>query len=170
VDSESGFQIFDVTQGDATLRGVEAALEYHPTPWLHLQGGADYTHGQNTTLDTPLPSIPPFRATYTVRLEGQQVAGLEAPYLFLGGESNAEQTRLDPSEASFFDEAGYRSEGYTLVNMGGGFTLRYGRRGLRVDLQLRNAFDKRYASFLSRYKTYALDPGRNLVVRLTTDL
>jgi iron complex outermembrane receptor protein len=170
VDSESGFQIFDVTQGDATLRGVEAALEYHPTPWLHLQGGADYTHGQNTTLDTPLPSIPPFRATYTVRLEGQQVAGLEAPYLFLGGESNAEQTRLDPSEAEFFDEAGYRSEGYTLVNMGGGFTLRYGRRGLRVDLQLRNAFDKRYASFLSRYKTYALDPGRNLVVRLTTDL
>jgi hypothetical protein len=39
-----------------------------------------------------------------------------------------------------------------------------------VDLQLHNALDKRYANFLSRYKTYALDPGRNLVVRLSTEL
>jgi iron complex outermembrane receptor protein len=170
VDPESGFQIFDVAQGDATLRGVEAAVEYHPTTWLHLQGGADYTHGENTTLDTPLPSIPPFRATYTVRLEGEQMGGLESPYFFVGGESNARQDRLDPSEAEFFDESGYRSEGYTLVNVGGGVTLPYAARGLRVDLQLRNVFDKRYANFLSRYKTYALDPGRNLVVRLSTDL
>lgn len=170
VDPESGFQIFDVTQGDATLRGVEAAVEYHPTAWLHLQGGADYTHGQNTTLDTPLPAIPPFRATYTVRLEGEQVAGLESPYVFVSGESNARQTRLDPSEAEFFDQSDYRSEGYTLFNLGGGFTFPYAGHVLRVDLQLRNAFDKRYADFLNRYKTYALDPGRNLVVRLTTDL
>ena len=170
VDPESGFQIFDVTQGDATLRGVEAAVEFHPTIWLHLQGGADYTHGQNTTLDSPLPSIPPFRATYTARFEGVQLGGLESPYVFVGGESNAKQTRLDPSEAEFFDTSGYRSEGYTLVNVGGGFTLPYTGRGLRVDLQLRNALDKRYANFLSRYKTYALDPGRNLVVRLSTEL
>jgi iron complex outermembrane receptor protein len=170
VDPESGFQIFDVTQGNATLRGVEAAVEYHPAIWLHLQGGADYTHGQNTDLDTPLPSIPPFRATYTVRLEGVQLGALESPYVFVGGESNAKQTRLDPSEAEFFNESGYQSEGYTLVNLGGGFTLPYSGRGLRVDLQLHNAFDKSYANFLSRYKTYALDPGRNLVVRLSTDL
>jgi iron complex outermembrane recepter protein len=169
VDPASGFQIFDVTQGDATLRGVEAAVEFHPTIWLHLQGGADYTHGQNTTLNTPLPSIPPFRATYVIRLEGEHLGGLESPYLSVGGESNARQDRLDPSEAEFFDESGYRSEGYTLANLGGGFTLPYAGRSLRVDLQLRNAFDKQYANFLSRYKTYALDPGRNLVVRLTTE-
>jgi hypothetical protein len=31
-------------------------------------------------------------------------------------------------------------------------------------------FDKAYASFLSRYKTYALDPGRNLVVQVSAAL
>jgi iron complex outermembrane receptor protein len=170
VDPESGFQIFDVVQGDATLRGVEAAVEYHPTTYLHLQGTLDYTHGQNTSTDTPLPGIPPFRATYTVRLEGERAGWLESPYLSLGAESDARQTRLDPSEAEFFGESDYRTQGYTLVNLGAGFTLPTGRDGLRVDLQLRNALDKRYTSFLSRYKTYALDPGRNLILRLTTEL
>jgi iron complex outermembrane recepter protein len=167
-DPGSGFQIFDVTQGDALLQGVEAAVEYHPTRYLHLQGSADYTHGQNTTTDTPLPAIPPFRATYTVRLEGDRAGWLESPYLSLGGESNTRQSRLDPSEADFFAESGYQSRGYTLMNLGAGFTLPTGGDGVRVDVRLRNALNEKYASFLSRYKTYALDAGRNLTVQLTT--
>jgi iron complex outermembrane recepter protein len=168
VDPASGFQIFDVSQGDARLLGFEGAFEYHPTRYLHLQGTADYTHAQNTTTDAPLPTIPPFRATYTVRLEGEQAGWLESPYLSVGGETNARQTRLDPSEAEFFAESGYQSQGYTLVNLGAGFTLPTGKNGVRVDLTLRNALDKKYANFLSRYKTYALDSGRNLTLRVST--
>jgi outer membrane receptor protein involved in Fe transport len=41
---------------------------------------------------------------------------------------------------------------------------------MSFDLQLRNVFDKAYASFLSRYKTYALDPGRNFIVRVSTEI
>src|SRR5918995_1261187 len=161
-DPESGFQIFDVSQGDARLVGIEGAFEYHPTRYLHLQGTADYTEGENTTTDTPLPSIPPFRATYTLRLEGDRAGWLESPYFSIGGESNTSQTRLDPSEAEFFAQGGYQSEGYTLLNLGGGFTIPAGRTQLQVDLTLRNALDTEYTNFLSRYKTYALDPGRNL--------
>jgi iron complex outermembrane recepter protein len=168
VDPASGFQIFDVSQGDARLLGFEGAFEYHPTRYLHLQGTADYTNAQNTTTDEPLPTIPPFRATYTVRLEGEQAGWLESPYLSLGGETNARQTRLDPSEAEFFAQSGYQSQGYTLVNLGAGFTLPTGKNGVRVDFTLRNVLDKKYADFLSRYKTYALDPGRNLTVRVST--
>lgn len=168
IDPASGFQIFDVSQGDARLLGFEGAFEYHPTRYLHLQGTADYTNAQNTTTDNPLPTIPPFRATYTVRLEGERAGWLESPYLSVGGESNAKQTRLDPSEAEFFAESGYQSQGYTLVNFGAGFTLPTGKNGVRVDLTVRNALDKKYSNFLSRYKTYALDPGRNLTVRVST--
>jgi hypothetical protein len=42
-----------------------------------------------------------------------------------------------------------------------------------VDVTLRNAFNKQYQSFLSRYKfasdPVVLDPGRNLTVRVSTD-
>lgn len=161
IDPESGFQIFDVTQGDARLTGFEAALEYHATPWLHLRGTADYTRGQNRTTDLPLPFIPPFRATYGVRLERGAGGRLRNAYFSIGGESNAKQSKLDPED--------FAPEGYTLVNLGAGVSLPVGARSLGVDLQLRNAFDKQYASFLSRYKTYAFDPGRNFILRVTTD-
>jgi outer membrane receptor protein involved in Fe transport len=38
-----------------------------------------------------------------------------------------------------------------------------------VDLTLGNLFDKQYARFLSRYREYALDQGRNFIVRVSTD-
>ncbi len=161
VDPESGFEIFNTTQGDARLTGFESALEYHATPWLHLRGTADYVRGQNRTTDTPLPFIPPFRATYEARLEGNRNGWIQSPYLFVGGESNARQTNLDPEE--------FAPAGYTLANLGGGFGLPVGSREVDFDIQLRNAFNKEYASFLSRYKTYAFDQGRNLIVRVSTD-
>ncbi|HEX2250532.1 MAG TPA: TonB-dependent receptor [Gemmatimonadales bacterium] len=160
IDPESGLQIFQISGGNARLTGFEAAVEFHPTSFLHLRGAADYTRGQNTTTDRPLPFIPPFRATYSARLEAGEWGWLEAPYFSIGGESNARQRRLDPED--------FAPEGYTLVNVGGGFTFPVGSRRVSVDLQLRNAFDKAYANFLSRYKTYALDPGRNLIVRVGT--
>ncbi len=159
LDPESGFQIFDITQGNARLTGFEAAMEYHATTWLHLRGAADYTRGQNTTTDSPLPFIPPFRATYSIKLEGGDQGRFQQPYFSIGGESNTRQTDLDPDD--------FAPEGYTLVHLGAGVVVPMGERTMALDFQLRNAFDKEYASFLSRYKTYALDPGRNFVVRLS---
>jgi len=175
VDSASGFQIYDVTQGDARLAGFEGSVQYHPTPYLHLQGTADYVHGQNATTNQPLPSMPPFRATYTVRLEGGQGTWLQSPYFSIGGQTNARQTRLDPAEQQFFADAfggaGYQSQAYTLVDVGLGFGLPVGARTMQFDFSLRNAFNRRYADFLSRIKTNAVDPGqgRTLVARVTTE-
>ena len=161
IDAASGFQIFDITQGDARLTGFEAAAEYHVTRYLHLRGTADYTRGQNTTTDEPLPFIPPFRATYSARLEAGRSPWFQSAYFSVGGESNSKQTQLDPED--------FAPEGYTLANLGAGVTLPLGQRTFGIDLQLRNVFDKEYANFLSRYKTYAFDPGRNLVVRVSSE-
>lgn len=174
-DSATGFQIYDVTQGNARLAGFETAAQYHPTRWLHLQGAADFVNGTNTSTDNPLPSMPPFRATYTVRFEPGAQGFLRRPYFSVGGETNARQTRLDPAEAAFFQDAlggrGYQSTSYTLANAGAGFTLGAGPGALQVDLAVRNLFDRAYASFLSRVKTNAENPGegRTLMLRLTTE-
>jgi len=176
VDSASGFEIFDVTQGDASLSGFEAAMQWHPAPFLHIQGAADYVRGQNTSTHNPLPNIPPFRATWTVRWEGGQRAhSLQNPYVSVGGETNARQVRMDPAEEQFYADAfggaGYQSQPYTLVNFGAGAGWIVGSRTITVDLSLRNAFDKRYADYLSRIKTNAPDPGmgRSLIARITTE-
>jgi iron complex outermembrane receptor protein len=175
-DPGSGFQIYDVTQGNARLQGFESALQFHPKRWLHLQGTADYVKGTNTSTDNPLPSMPPFRATYTLRLEAQREGMLGDPYLSIGGESNARQTRLDPAEAAFFADAfggkGYQSTAYTLANAGAGFAMGQGDRAPHLDFMVRNVFDKAYANFLSRIKTNAENPGggRTFVLRVSSAL
>jgi iron complex outermembrane receptor protein len=175
VDSASGFQIYDATQGDARLAGVELSAEYHPARILHLQGTADYVRGQNTTTDQPLPNMPPFRATYSARLEGPGTHAFQNPYVSIGGQTNSAQTRLDPAEALFYSQAfggaGYRSTAYTLVNVGAGFALPTGRSALRIDVSLKNALNQSYADYLSRIKTNAPNPGmgRTFVAKLSTD-
>jgi iron complex outermembrane receptor protein len=159
-DPASGFQIFDITQGNARLAGFEAAAEYHPVGLVHLRVTADYTNGQNTSTDTPLPFIPPFRVTYTARVEADPARFFRHSYISVGGESNSRQTRLDPDD--------FAPDGYTLLHIGAGTTLPVGRATFAVDVQVRNLFNERYASFLSRYKTYALDPGRNFVLQVSS--
>jgi iron complex outermembrane receptor protein len=155
--------------------GFEAAAQYHPARVLHLQGTADYVWAQNISTNNPLPNMPPFRATYFARLEGGGQRWFQSPYFQAGGETNAAQTRLDPSEAIFFSQAfggaGYRSEAYTLVNFGAGFSLATGKAPVHFDFTLKNAFNQAYANFLSRIKTNAVDPGmgRTLVMRATME-
>lgn len=160
IDSASGLQIYQNTQGDARLWGFEAAAQWHPTDHWHLKGMADYTNGQNTTLDQPLPGIPPMRLSLEARYEWAGGSLFGSPYLSLSGESNAKQTRRDPDDIE--------TDGYALAHAGAGVTLWQGRHPVTVDLQARNLFDTAYRSFLSRYKTYADDPGRNLIVRMST--
>ncbi len=176
IDLESGFPVFDFVQGDAVLSGLEGSLEFHPTDALHLQGSADYVYGQNTTTEEPLPQIPPLRATYQARWEGPSGDVLQGPVVWIGGETNARQPRLSPAEADFFaqafDGAGFESEAYTLIDAGGGFEVAASsHRSVRLDVQVRNLFDKAFAPFLSRIKTNAMDPGqgRNVILRVTTE-
>jgi outer membrane receptor protein involved in Fe transport len=59
-------------------------------------------------------------------------------------------------------------DGKTLLHLGGGFSGIVAGRATTLDVQVRNLLDTPYTSFLSRYKTYALDPGRNVIVRVST--
>jgi iron complex outermembrane receptor protein len=161
VDPASGFQVFQVTQGDARLIGAEASARWHPTGGLHLHLAADHVRGDNTSTDTPLPWIPPFRAVYGVRLEGARAgSGLADPYLDLTAESNAAQDRLDP-----FDTP---TGAYTLLHLGAGFAVPNDGRPLRVDAGARNLLDTTCRDFMSRFKAYADAPGRSLWIRLTS--
>jgi iron complex outermembrane receptor protein len=159
-DAESGFQIFDYTQGNARLYGIEAAGEYHPTASLHLRATGDYVRGQNRDLDIPLAFIPPLRLTYSARLEGEAIGAIAGPYVAVQGESHTRQTHPDPDDVV--------TDPYTLVHAGGGFSIPLAGRMIGVDVQARNLFDRSYRGFLSRYKTWALDPGRNVIVRIGT--
>ena len=158
----AAFDSLEVVQGDARLQGFEARAAFRPLDWLTLQASSDYVRGQNRTADVPLTFIPPLRALYGARVEAARWRGpIRTPYLTVGGETNARQSRLDPRDVG--------PPGYTLASLGGGFSYLVPRGAVTVDVAARNLFDVRYRSFMSRYKEFALAPGRAVVLRLTTN-
>ncbi len=158
VDPESGLQVFRISQGLAVLRGAEASLEWHATDAAHLRGGIDYTWGINRTTDQPLPMIAPLRLSAALRLEPELQSVIVEPWIEFGVEHNTRQGRLDPEEIP--------TDGYTLARLGLGAEL----AGVEWYVQVDNLFDVRYRGFLSRYKAYADEMGRNLKVGVAVRL
>jgi iron complex outermembrane receptor protein len=152
-DPESGLQVYQITQGDAVLTGLEVAVELHATDWLHLGAGADLTRGQNSTSDQPLAFIAPLRLSGSLRVEGPDRGMVALPWLEAAVESHARQSRIDPDDLA--------PDGYTLASLAAGATI--GR--LELSVRARNLFDLSYRPFLSRYKLYADEMGRSVTLR-----
>jgi iron complex outermembrane recepter protein len=159
----AAFDSLQVVQGDARLVGAEARAAYRPLSFLMLQLSGDWVRGDNVTSDVPLTFIPPPRVVYGVRFEDAAMAGgVRDAYLALSAESNARQTRLDPRDVG--------PAGYTVTSLSAGLTRLVPRGPISLDLSVRNLFDARYRSFMSRYKEFALGAGRSVVLRVATPL
>jgi iron complex outermembrane receptor protein len=110
----------------------------------------DGVRGTNLAAHEPLPLVPPVRVA--VGFGWRDLVELDV-------ESYARQTRLNPLDVP--------TPGYTLVHVSAGRAVHLFGHPMRLDIALRNALNTHYRDFLSRYKEFALDPGRNLIVRLS---
>jgi outer membrane receptor protein involved in Fe transport len=142
--------VYQYTQAEAELLGGEALAET-AVGALILRGRVDLVRGTNLSSHEPLPLMPPVNGVAGVSWRDR--IGVEF-------EGHAEPKRLNPLDI--------RTPGYGLLNLWGGGDVRMLARLVHVDITLRNALDKQYRSFLSRYKAFADDPGRNLMFRLST--
>ena len=145
----------------ATLTGGELSADVDPTNLLTLSGRYDFVRSTNEDIDSPLPLIPPPRTTLEADVHGTGLGWAERAHAGVDVEIMAEQTRLGQ-----FDTP---TDGYTLLGLAGGIAGHFGAHPIRLDVRVRNLTDKSYKSFLSRYKSFALDPGRNILVRLTAE-
>jgi iron complex outermembrane recepter protein len=145
--------VYQYTQAEAELLGGEVLLEAEVSNGLILRGRAEAVRGTNLAAHEPLPLMPPVNGVAGVSLRDR--FGVEV-------EGHAKPTRLNPLDVP--------TDGYMLLNLWGGGDVRLLGRAVRLDVSIRNALDTRYRSFLSRYKGFADDPGRNLIFRLSTGL
>lgn len=155
-DTLQGFQVFRHKQGDATLTGGEASIDVEATPTLTLGSHADMVRGELNATGGPLPLMPPARVAVSAKFHrGERYFSAEVEHVI-------KQTRLTE-----FDTP---TNAYTLLNLGAGFTAHLVGRYLALDLQVLNAANTSYRDFLSRYKRFAQNPGRNIVLRVHTEL
>ncbi|HET7378956.1 MAG TPA: TonB-dependent receptor [Gaiellales bacterium] len=154
--TQNSLPVYRYQQADAVLTGGEASLEVAAATALVLSARVDYVRGERELDKQPLPQIPPLRTKLGAEWRGAgATGGLDVDLV-------ARQTRLSPFDIG--------TAGYGLLDLYGGLDRHLGSRPVRVELQVRNVLDTRYRDFLSRYKAFALNPGRNIVVRLSTEL
>lgn len=157
VDPESGFDKYQLKQADATLLGAELSLQAQASNWLILEGGADIVRGTNDKIEQPLPLMPANRIKLGARLTETACGKLANPYVSFNAKVVLAQNRIEAYEV--------KTEGYTLFAVGAGAEIPLGSDKINFDLAVENLFDKAYRDHLSRYKTYALNPGRNITLK-----
>ena len=143
--------VYQYRQAEAEMLGGEAVLEAEIGRGLVARSRVEAVRGTNLTSHEPLPLLPPVRAAVGFGWRDRFSMDVDA---------YARPKRLNPLDIP--------TAGYALLHLGGGTDVRLFGRAMRLDISVRNALNQRYKSFLSRYKEFAFDPGRNLIVRLSS--
>jgi outer membrane receptor protein involved in Fe transport len=155
-----GLRVFRHQQADALLTGGELSAEIQVAPALTVRARHDFVRGTNDLTGEPLPLMPPPRSAAGADF---RATPRWATSLFAGAEVEYVSRQNRPNSADVVTPA------YTLLNFDFGIVRSLLRRDTRLELGVRNAANVRYRSFLSRYKEFALDPGRNVIVRVSID-
>ncbi len=158
--TQSGLPLFRHLQTDARFTGFEASGVVEVSAPFSLNARYDYVQATNRVTDLPLPLIPPARGAMGATFRTNAVTWLQRFSLHGEVENVAKQTRLDVNDL--------QTGRYTLINLAASAEHPIARRDFRFDLRVLNAGNVAYKDFLSRYKKFALDPGVNVVLRIST--
>ena len=160
----NGFDVFDYVQNNARLFGGEIGLHFHPHPldWLHLESSFETVTGKKQNGDY-LPLIPANNWNNTIRTEFNIKNWLEDGFASVNVSSTFNQNNVSGFET--------KSNGYTLVNLGFGGKIKFGKTAFDINLNGNNLFDKTYIAHLSRLKTDGIpNIGRNIVLGLNFNI
>lgn len=140
----------------ATLTGLDLSAEWAAMPILTVRGRFDLVNGENDAIHSPLPLMPPQRGDLEVELHTPDTRMM---YVSLGTHIVAAQTRLAAYDVP--------EPAYTIFEAAAGISRMLGGRMYSLDIRCTNLTDVTYTDFLSRYKTFAYAPSRNVIFRLS---
>jgi len=181
IDEGSGLPIFAADQTDAVIPGLEATVEVSPMPWLQVGGSAALLDGTGDGLgddgaDGELPLLPANTVSGFVRWVPADTGPLSNSQVELSLKRALDKNaagRFEPFsqfDGAFGPPFGTAStRAYSLVNVEARTTLTLGLGApVTVSVGVDNLLDETYRDFLDTYKGYALSPGRDVQVRLST--
>lgn len=157
-----GLSVYQFRQTDARLSGAEASVEVDPLPAVSLRARIDGVRAVERGNDSPLPLIPPLRT----------VVGAEWHSLSFGwaGRAHVGADLIGVSRQNRLATIDLPTGGYSLVEFSAGFDRAVRGRSLAIELTVHNALNTSFRDFLSRYKAFALNPGRDVVMRVSMEL
>lgn len=156
------FPGFRYAQADAHMRGLELSSSYTPVSRLQLSANGTLVRGTRRATGEPLYDMPADRINMSARFMGSRRT-LGEWFVGTGALLVRQQDGVPAGTVYTLPTAGY-----ALLQLEAG-TRAFHMLGRTADVSVsvNNALDTRYRDYLSRYRLFVNDAGRDVVVRLT---
>lgn len=157
------FPTFRYRQDDVVMYGVDGSAEWHVSSLLRLGVTVSVVRGKLVSTQEPMLFLPGDRGRFLVHVELPDGLGLTGSYLETTLTAVRRQDRYPPN-VDYADPPA----GYALFDLEAGTHMHWGERTIDVTMTIRNLLNASYRDYLSRFRYFADDPGRSLVVRIST--
>jgi iron complex outermembrane recepter protein len=155
------FPSFSYRQANAVLRGFDGSFEFHISDWYQISTSFSLVRGQNRINGEPLFQMPADRLKIGGRMYFPSTEVFQTPYLEIFTTLVRKQTQYPP-HADYLPPP----PGFVKVDCQVGADIVIGAQPLQFTLSVNNVLDKAYRDYLSRFRYYVDDPGRDVVLRL----
>jgi iron complex outermembrane recepter protein len=159
------FPAFTYTHTNARLRGLELGTSWNVRSWLELQATANAVRGTNRITNTPLFDMPADRALLQARVVGRG-ARIGAWHIGAGTVLVRQQDGVPEGTIYTLPTAGYA---LLQADIGSRGVMLHGHV-FDLSLSVTNLLDTRYRDYLSRYRLFVDDAGRDVVLRVRTPI
>jgi iron complex outermembrane receptor protein len=159
-DSTAMLPVYDIKQSKGLFWGFEYTLQVQPLDFLLLSLNGDYVTAKNDATGNYLPFIPPAKNIIEIKFQEKAIGKfIYNPYLSFSTKIVSAQNNVDPLETP--------TEGYVLLKAGLGFDFVLSKSIVSLDLSVDNLADTKYVDHLSRFKSFAMNPGRSFNIKLS---
>ncbi|MCY3554386.1 MAG: TonB-dependent receptor [Gemmatimonadetes bacterium] len=156
------FPKFTYVQSDAVIQGVDGYLEYDLTRYVGTYLSASIVRGRNTSGNEPLFQMPPTRLITGLDFRLPPTGRLLEAGIGFEGHFVMRQDHF-PEGIDFADPPA----GYNLFDVLLHAELAVADQPVRMQFGVHNLFNKRYRDYLSRFRYFTDDPGRNVTISLS---
>lgn len=161
VTIRGAFPQFIFVQSNALLQGAEMQASRKLGHGYTAGINASYLYAQNTTDNLPLIFMPANRVRASLGWDQTKWWKLNDVFVLFNVSYTAHQSRY-PAGIDYTTPP----PAYWLFDLSAGNTLQLGKQPVRWSISVYNAFNNSYRDYLSRFRYFAHEPGRNIILRL----
>jgi iron complex outermembrane receptor protein len=159
------FPSFSYRQANSHLYGVDGYFDWHVIPAFTLDATLSVVRGVNNDTGEPLFQMPADRLRLTGSVFLPPILIFQNLYFDLAGTFVRRQERYQPN-VDYLDPP----PGYGLLDAGMGLDIYLGAEVLHINISVRNLLNTSYRDYLSRFRYYVDEPGRDVILRLQIPL
>ncbi|NUN68620.1 MAG: TonB-dependent receptor [Bacteroidetes bacterium] len=148
-------------QTDVLMRGVDASADLEVADDVRLGASLSMVIADDVVRNEPLYQMPSDRARLWMHYHLPRHLGAEESYLELTATAVTRQTRV-PVNADYLPPPA----GYMLFDLEYGIEFIMGPHLVRCNVSVQNIFNTAYRDYLSRFRYFIDNPGRDIVLRV----